>query len=83
MRKNKNHHTAFRIQITTYARLVHPPLGGGAALVMLTALAGCSAMDSQKSPEPGWSYEGTRTWDRLPRGSDTLAPPYERRLRSR
>ena len=82
MRKNKNHHTAFRTQITTYARLVHPPLGGGAALVMPTALAERSAMDSQKSPEPG-SYEGTRTWDRLPRGSDTLAPPYERRLRSR
>ena len=61
MRKNKNHHTAFRTQITTYARLVRPPLGGGAVLVMLTALAGRTAMDSQKSPEPAWSHEGART----------------------
>ena len=61
MRKNKNHHTTFRTQITTYARSVRPPLGSGAVLVMPMALAGRTAMDSQKSPESAWSYEGTCT----------------------
>ena len=87
MRKQQKSSYDVRTQITTYARSLRPLLGSGAVLVMPMALAGRTAMDSQKSPESAplvplvlRGHIHSVTWRRLPRGSDTSVPSHERRL---